>query len=96
MNDTKTNRPISYLMSNADDLAREIAERSSTVIITENGEPSFVCLAFDEYEQLQETIALLKLIHLGRQDIQESKFTELSEARRQLDQRILNGSRRKT
>lgn len=66
MDVAKSYRPISYLKTNTADVAREIAETSATVVITQNGVPSFVCVSMQEYYQTQETNALLKLINLGK------------------------------
>ena len=85
----KQYRPISYLKSNTADVAREIAETSSTVVITQNGVPAFVCVSMEEYYQTQETNALLKLINMGKREIEQGNLRPLSDARSDLDQRIL-------
>lgn len=90
----KQYRPISYLKSNTADVAREISESYSTVVITQNGVPAFVCVSMEEYYQTQETNALLKLINMGKREIEKGNLRPLSDARSDLDQRILG--RRKT
>lgn len=84
----KRYRPITYLESNAADLARELAEDASAVVITQDGMPSFVCLSYDEYYRLQETNALLKLVNLGEREIEQGKYKSLAEARKELDKRF--------
>ena len=85
----KNYRPISYLKTNTADVAKEIAETSSAVVITQNGVPSFVCVSMEEYYQTQETNALLKLINLGKRETEKGNVRPLSEARAELDKRIL-------
>lgn len=89
----KSYRPISYLKTNAADVAREIAEHSSAVVITQNGVPLFVCMSMEEYHQTQETNALLKLLSLGKREVERGNIRPLSEARADLDKRILSRSR---
>ena len=86
----KSYRPISYLKNNTADVAREIAETSSTVVITQNGVPSFVCVSMEEYYQTQEATALIKLINMGKREIAKGMVRPLAEARTDLDKRILS------
>jgi prevent-host-death family protein len=89
MSIAKRFRPISYLKTNTADVAKELAEESGTIVITQNGVPSFVCVSFEEYYQMQETNALLKLISLGEREIRRGEYKTLSDARADLDRRIL-------
>lgn len=86
----KSYRPISYLKTNTADVAKEIAETSSTIVITQNGVPSFVCVSMEEYYQTQETNALVKLISMGKREIEKGKVRPLAQARTDLDKRILD------
>lgn len=86
----KSYRPISYLKTNTADVAKEIAETSASVVITQNGMPAFVCVSMEEYYQTQETNALVKLINLGKREIEKGKVRPLAQARTELDKRILN------
>jgi prevent-host-death family protein len=85
----KRYRPISYLQTNTADLAKELAEEASAVVITENGVPSFVCVSFEEYYRMLETNALVKLVNMGEREIEQGKFRPLSEARKELDERFV-------
>jgi prevent-host-death family protein len=67
-------KPISYLKSNAADIVKRFATHPDTLIITQNGEAKMVVMDIGTYESQQETIALLKLLHLGRKDFQQGKF----------------------
>lgn len=88
-------RPISYLKTNTADVAKEISDSSSTVIITQNGVPAFVCVSMEEYYQTQETNALLKLINMGKREAEKGRLRPLSEARSDMDKRILAQRNRK-
>ena len=67
-------KPISYLKSNAADIVKEFATNPESIIITQNGEAKMVVMDIGEYERQQETMALLKLLNLGRKDLKEGKF----------------------
>jgi PHD/YefM family antitoxin component YafN of YafNO toxin-antitoxin module len=44
-------------------------------IITQNGEAKMVVMGIAEYEKQQETMALLKLLALGRKKFEAGKFS---------------------
>jgi len=62
-------KPISYLKANAAEVLRDLAERREPMIITQNGEAKAVIQDVASFEQTQDTLALLKLLALGNQDI---------------------------
>ena len=62
-------KPISYLKAHAAELVRAIAAQPEPLIITQNGEAKAVMQSIDSYEQMQETVALLKILALGNRQI---------------------------
>lgn len=62
-------RPISYLKANSAEILRELGEGAPPLVITQNGEAKAVLQDAASYDAVQETLALLKLIALGRQDM---------------------------
>jgi prevent-host-death family protein len=69
-------RPITYLKTSAAELVKEFARNPEPVIITQNGEAKMVVMAIVEYEKQQETMALLKLLALGKKEFNEGKFSD--------------------
>jgi prevent-host-death family protein len=65
--------PISYLKSHAAEIVRNIGDEREPLIITQNGEAKVVLQDIESYEQTQETMALLKILALGRRQIEEGK-----------------------
>lgn len=55
-------KPISYLKQHTADAVREVNKNSSAMVITQNGEAKAVLVDIVEYEQAQESFALLKMI----------------------------------
>jgi len=86
-------RPISYVKANAAELIRELAENREPLVITQNGEATAVMQDVATYEQTQETLALLKILALGRRQIEEGGAVPLAEARWPTSKRSTTGSR---
>ena len=67
-------KPISYLKANAAEVLLNLAERREPMIITQNGEARAVIQDVASFEQTQETLALLKLIAVGKQDVETGRL----------------------
>lgn len=66
-------KPISYLKAHAAEIVRNIGEQREPLVITQNGEAKVVLQDIESYEQAQETMALLRILALGRRQIGEGK-----------------------
>jgi prevent-host-death family protein len=55
-------RPITDLKNHAKALVKEVAEGGHPVVITQNGKPKVVVMGVAEYDRLQDTLAMLKLL----------------------------------
>jgi len=80
-------KPISYLKANAAEIMRTIADEPGPYIITQNGEAKAVLVDYESYEQEQETLALLKILALGEQQVREGKTRPAAEAFEELRRR---------
>jgi prevent-host-death family protein len=72
-------KPISYLKANAAEVLTHIAEQREPLVITQNGEAKAVLQDVASYEETQETLALLKILAMGNQDIAEDKIKPVGE-----------------
>lgn len=79
-------KPISYLKAKTADVIKGVNENQRTVIITQNGEAKAVVQDIKSYEDLQNSLNLLKLIVQGENDIendnvvgQEKMFDDLEQ-----------------
>jgi prevent-host-death family protein len=79
-------KPISYLKSHAAEVVREITESGEPMLITQNGEAKVVVQDAQSYEDTQQTLALLKLLTLGRKDIEAGRFIPANEVFAELEQ----------
>ncbi|AJF06406.1 type II toxin-antitoxin system Phd/YefM family antitoxin [Geoalkalibacter subterraneus] len=66
-------KPISYLKAHAAEIVRNLGEQGEPLVITQNGEAKAVIQNIKSYEQMQETMALLKMLALGSRQIEEGK-----------------------
>ena len=66
-------KPISYFKANAAEVLAHLHEVREPMVITQNGEATFVVQDIVSFEQTQETMALLKILALANQQIEEGK-----------------------
>lgn len=72
-------QPISYLKANAAQVLLQLAEQREPMIITQNGEAKAVIQDIASYDQTQETLALLKILALGKQEIEAGKVKPVTQ-----------------
>jgi prevent-host-death family protein len=77
-------KPISYLKANAAEVLQELEDQRKPLIITQNGEAKAVLQDVASYEETQETLALLKILALGSQQVERGEVTPLSEVAKRL------------
>ena len=84
-------KPITYMKTNAADILASVSETGEAVIITHNGEGKMVIQDIDTYESRKETLAILKLVALGRRSVQQGSvktarkaFADIEKRRRKL------------
>ena len=80
MNISTDIKSISYLKSRAADLLKQINETHRPVIITQNGEAKAIVQDIDSYEKEQETMAMLKILALGNQQIDNGEVIQAADA----------------
>jgi prevent-host-death family protein len=84
-------KPISYVKANAADLIRELKENGEPLVITQNGEATAVMQDVASYEATQETLALLKVLALGRRQVEAGRTLPADEVFRRLRKRKARG-----
>ena len=67
-------KPISYLKANAAEVLTQLTAQREPMLITQNGEARAVLQDVASYEETQETLALLKVLALGNQDVAAGKL----------------------
>ena len=73
MNISTDIKPVTYLKSKAKDLLKQVNDTHRPVVITQNGEPRAVLQDTESYENMRNSIGLLKLISLGEEDVRKGQ-----------------------
>jgi prevent-host-death family protein len=81
-------KPISYLKAHAPEMIRGLAESEAPVVITLHGEPKAVLQDIAQYEETQETLALLKVLALANGQAEAGKVRPAAEAFRRIRERV--------
>ena len=77
-------KPISYLKANAAEVLQELTAQRRPLVITQNGEAKAVIQDVASYEETQETLALLKILALGNQQVVQGKVKKVADVVKRL------------
>ena len=83
-------KPISYLKAKTADVINSVNETKRAMIITQNGEAKAVVQDIKSYENLQNTLALLKLIIQSENDIEKNNTIAQDELFNTLEKKLFN------
>lgn len=88
MKPSESIKPISYLKAHAAEIIRDISDTHKTLVITQNGVAKVIVQDVREYERIQETLALLKILAKSSQSIKEGKFKPVKDTFKDVQKRI--------
>ena len=92
MNLEKSIKPISYLKSHTAEIFKNLEKDGTPLIITQNGEARAVVQDIASYELTQESLAMLKILALGKDEINEGKTRPLKNAFSDMRRQIKSSS----
>ena len=72
-------KPISWLKNNAKQLIETVDETGNAMIITQNGEAKAVVMNVREYDQIQESLALLRMLANSSADAEAGRLRDSDE-----------------
>ena len=72
-------KPISYLKANAAEVLAQLSEQRQPLVITQNGEAKAVLQDVASFEDTQETLALLKILALGNQELEAGQLKPVAD-----------------
>jgi prevent-host-death family protein len=81
-------KPLSYLKAHAKEIIREVSDRNTTMIITQNGEAKLVIQDVKSYEGLNDSLALLKMLAQSTKSKTEGKYKPAKKSFQDLNARI--------
>ena len=77
-------KPISYIKTNAADMLKRVNDTHNPIVITQNGEAKAVLMDTESYQEMRNSLGILKLLAEGEKDIengdvysQEEVFDEI-------------------
>ena len=66
-------KPISYVKSHTAEILKQVSEKNSPIVITQNGEAKAVLMDVKKYQQIIDTINLLKILSIGENDLKNNR-----------------------
>ena len=78
-------KPISYLKSHTAQIVKDISLSREPLLITQNGEAKLVVIDVKTYEEREATLAMLKILALGKREIELGKFSDIEDVFARLD-----------
>jgi prevent-host-death family protein len=81
-------KPISYIKAHASEVLEDVARTRSPIIITQNGHAKAVIQDLRSYEEMQESLAMMKVVLAGRKDIEDGCVKPLDEAFKSIRKKI--------
>ena len=72
-------KPISYLKANAAEVLAQLSEQRQPLVITQNGEAKAVLQDVASFEDTQETLALLKILAPGNQELEAGQLKPVAD-----------------
>jgi prevent-host-death family protein len=81
-------KPISYLKAHASEVVQSLADNREPVVLTVHGEARAVLQDVGQYEEMQETLALLKVLALTNKQVEAGKVHSASEVFKRIRQRV--------
>lgn len=63
-------KPISYIKTNAAEMLKRVNETHNPIVITQNGEAKAVLLDTESYQEMRNSLGILKLMAESEKDIE--------------------------
>ena len=66
-------KPISYIKTNAADMLKRVNETHNPIVITQNGEAKAVLLDTESYQEMRNSLGILKILAEGEKAAEEGQ-----------------------
>ena len=73
-------KPISYVKAHASEIINSLADGGLPVCITQNGEAKAILQSVRDYEQMQESLAMLKMLAMSEKSVKHARCKSAKEA----------------
>ena len=82
-------RPISYIKTNAADMLKRVNDTHNPIVITQNGEAKAVLMDTESYQDMRNSLGILKLCAEGEKDIENGDVFTQDEVFNAIEDRLL-------
>jgi len=89
LNLAKDIRPISYIKAHSAEILKQVEDKKTPVVITQNGEAKAILLDINSYQNIIDSINLMKIISIGEDDIKNGRVITHEELDKKI-QKILD------
>jgi prevent-host-death family protein len=81
-------KPVSYVKSHIAEIIKNINENHNPIIITQNGEAKGVFIDTESYQNMRNSISLMKLVMYAENDIEKSKTVSQSDVFKEIEKKL--------
>jgi len=67
-------KPISYIKAHTAQVLKQVKEKNNPLVITQNGEAKAVLMDVKQYQNIINSINLMKILSIGENDIKNGRF----------------------
>ena len=82
-------RPISYIKTNAAEMLKRVNNTHNPIVITQNGEAKAVLMDTESYQDMRNSLGILKLLAEGEKDIENGNVYTQDEVYRAIEEKLL-------
>jgi len=80
--------PISYAKTHTAEIVANIVREQKPIIITQNGHARVIIQDLHSYEQIQDSLAMLKILAQGQDDVRAKRIKPLKQSFADIRQKI--------
>ncbi len=85
-------KPISYFKAHASEIVRQIVNSRQPMVITQNGEAKAILQDLVQYEQTQESLAMLKMLAQSQNSLRRGEYRLVADVFSDLKKNLGNQS----
>jgi len=67
-------KSISYVKSHTAEILKQVGEKNNPVVITQNGEAKAVLMDVKQYQNIVDSINLMKILSIGENDLKNGRI----------------------
>jgi prevent-host-death family protein len=78
-------RSISYVKAHTAEIMKQVGEKNNPMVITQNGEAKAVLMDVKQYQNIVDSINLLKILSIGENDIKNDRIYTHEELQKKIN-----------